>query len=99
LSGSKNYYEEERAEEERRKKIPYSKKEKKTTYLLGPESEALPASPLPSSSRSLTGSACWSSSLGASQTPEGRSGRGEGGTGSQITFKENLISTLHARNS
>jgi hypothetical protein len=43
-----------------------------------------------------------SSSPGAtqsSQTHGGRRGRGKGGRGSQITFKEKLIATLHARNS
>ena len=89
-------------EERRKKKMLYIKKEeKKMTYLLGPESEASPASPVPSSSRSAR-SACWStSSPGGTQslqTPGGSSGRGEEGKGSQVNFKGKLFSTLHARN-
>ena len=99
-SRSKEDDEEEKEDKDRRRKeIFYSKKQKKnTTYQLGTELDASPASPVPSSSsRSLTGS-CLSSSPGASQstqTPGGRKGRGEGGTGSQANFMNNI----HAKTS
>ena len=104
MTGRKFDIDEEEIEEERRKKkMPYiiKKEEKRMNYLLGPESEASPAPPVPSSSRSGR-PACWStSSPGGTlslQTPGCSSGRGEVEKGSQVNFKGRLFSTLHAKN-
>jgi hypothetical protein len=77
-------------------------KKKRTTYLLGPESETSPAPPKSSSSEPAR-SACWStSSTGgteALQTPGGSSGRGEGDKGSQDNLKgTSLFSPLYELN-
>ena len=66
---------------------------KRTTYLLGPESETSPVPPRSSSSEPA-GASRWSpSSPGSAEavhTPGGSSGRGEGDQGSQDIFKEDI---------
>ena len=66
---------------------------KRTTYLLGPESETFPVPPRSSSSEPA-GASRWSpSSLGSAEavhTPGGSWGRGEGDQGSQDTSKEDI---------
>ena len=91
-----------RKKKEERRRCLTSSRKKRMHYLLGPESEASPAPPVPSSSKPGR-PACWSTSSPggtlSSQTPGCSSGRGEEEKGSQVNFKGRLLYlTLHFKN-